>query len=793
VIAETLIRDIRFAARSLARSRRFTIIAVAILALGLGAAGLAFSLVRGVLLEPLPYDRPDELYQVIVRHTGGGRAYEETTVETVVLDVWREAARGVAGAVASNEARRETVFYLSGEGEPQRVPGAFVSSDFFEVLGARPLLGSASPEAVAGGDGAERAVISFDLWQTMFGGDRAAIGRAIDVNGRIVEIAGVMASDFVMPPPVGATIGPEPVAAWVIGIRNEGPTARYDRVFVRVATSVSPAAAADELSGLARGAAVGPPITGIRLEPIRELVVGGVRSGLVMMSVIVGFTLLMTCVSIGAVQLARFSGRARELAVRAALGAGRVRVFTHLLAEGLLLSLAGSAGGLLLVLAGRDTLLAIAPADLPRTAGTGVNAAVIAFMLAASVITGLASTVLPAAVTVATATRHDSLRSRASTGTRSAHRARAALVVVQVVIAVALIAGAGALARSVAHLFAANTGMIDGDAVVFDIHRRLDRSGAVDHARFYDDVIDRVRDLPGVTSAALASSVPFRPRDYYTSDWRSRVITGQYFRTLGVTLLTGREFDRRDNASSPRVAIINRALAGKVFGGADPVGATLDGMTVVGVAPDIRHENLAEDAQPAMYVPFAQQSDARMSVLVRSDARAAATIEAVREVVRRIDPAQPVPGARTVAGILARSDAVRRRTFLLRVLAVVGVFAGLLAALGVHGVAAQSVVERTTEVGVRVSLGATRAQVTRLVLGDALRLVAAGLMGGALLSIALVRGLSSSLYGIGAVDPVGLIGSAMTLGVIAVIACVIPARRAAGIEPMAALRRDSSS
>jgi putative ABC transport system permease protein len=411
------------------------------------------------------------------------------------------------------------------------------------------------------------------------------------------------------------------------------------------------------------------------------------------------------------------------------------------------------------------------------------------FTAAAALLAALAATVVPAASVAATGRI---VTQRAPVSMREQRRARDFLVVAQVVIAVALLAGTGLLVRSMLRLRAVDPGIGRFDVTVIDLHRRVDPAGVpVRGDGFFDEVLRRIRDAPGVESASYASSMPFRPRDYYGQGWRRRVVDAGYFAMLGIPLESGRAFDSRDRAGGEPVAILSRSLAARAFPGRDPIGARFDDdYTVVGVVADVRHVSLDEQPEPALYVPLAQQDESRLSLLLRSALPADVLANTVRGVVAGIDPDQPIGSVTTLRRLRDDSDAVSRRRFELRVLLAVGAFALLLAALGVYGVVAQTVVRRTPEIGVRVTLGASRADVVRLVIGGVGRLLLVGVSGGLLGSLALARLLRTALFGVGPADPLSLLAAPTLLAAAALLAAALPARRAASIDPARALREE---
>jgi predicted permease len=507
-----------------------------------------------------------------------------------------------------------------------------------------------------------------------------------------------------------------------------------------------------------------------------------------MLAAIVGLTLLLTCANIAGIQLARFTRRRREAAIRAALGAVRTRVFAHFMAEGLVLAAAGGILGLLLAAWLQDLLHALAPAGLRRLEHATVDGSVAAFTIAVTLLAGLIATLWPALATASPG--EDIVRGAPVTGTREQRRARDTLVVAQIIIAVALLTGTGALVRSMLHLRNVDIGVRQLDVLVVDLHRRTDQHGPVAATAFYDETLRRVRALPGITGATLATSVPFRPRDYHTADWRRRGVADGYFEALGIPVIAGRTFDDRDVATAEPVAVISRTLAARQFPDADPIGRMLDDYRIIGVVEDVRHESVDVPAEPALYSSLAQRPDARLSLIVRAQQPAASVADAVRGAIAAVDAEQPVQAVALLRQFLDESPAVSRRQFQLNVLLAVAAFALLLAALGVYGVAAQAVVQRTPEIGLRLTMGATRAGVFLLVLGDAARHILTGVLIGAVAGIVFVRVLAAALFRVSPFDPLSIIMAATLLALTALAATALPARHATRIDPVRALRSD---
>lgn len=778
--------DMRQGARALLRAPTFAALSVAILGVGLGAVTIAFALIHAILLEPLPWSDPEQLHEVRLSYESENGTYEASRVPFAMLDAWRSELDGIVRTVASEEARHETDMFVTGGIEPLRVRGAFVSPDWFEVLGSDPSRGRTfflreqDPHV---------AVISSAMWRIVLGADENAIGRTLHLNGVPYSVIGIMGADFEAPPPVISIDADERIDVFV-PIAAMGPRAPgdlHDRALARTLAGVSKEQAESEMSRMARASGGPMRVTGVRLQPVRDIVVGPARTPLGILATVVGLTLLLTCANVSGVQLARFSSRRHEVAVRLALGASRGRVFAHYLAEGIVLALAGGTIGLLLSLWGQDMVRAIAPTGFPRLQGVRIGAPVFLFAFCVALLAGFIATVWPA-IAVAR-TRTSIVRPSGIAATGQPNRARRILVLTQIVIAMMLLSGTGILVRTMQRLRSVDTGVTSLDVLVFDLHRRRDARGPLRPEPFYQAVLERVAAEPGVNGVTLASSVPFRARDYYGPEWRRRIVHEGYFEALGIPLLSGRPFDTRDRAGAEPVTIVSERLVREQFGGRSPIGERFDDARIIGVVADVRHQRPDEPAAAAMYLPFAQNIDSRMSLIVQADLPASTIVPAVRRVVRGVDADQPIGTVASLRQILDRSDAVARRRFHLRVLVIVGLFAALLASLGVYGVAAQTVVSRTPEIGVRVALGATRSDVASLILSGTGRLILTGIALGWLAALAFGRLLASALFEVSPGDPLVLSIAAALLVATALLASALPAHRATRIDPAHALRR----
>jgi putative ABC transport system permease protein len=809
-LEEEMIQDVRFGARMLAKDKTFTFFAVLALALGIGATTAVFSVVEAALLHPLPYD--DARVVAIVENREGHRAQ---ITPANFLD-WREQQTAFehlsAYFVRDGNVR-------AGGAEPRRLHMAVTSADFFEALGVRPVAGRTfrADEETAGH--APVAVVGYGLWQRDFGGDPAAVGKTVAVDGEPYEIVGVMPAEMRFPKDAELWVAPRrlvPEADIDIGDITQVRGLGYLGAVARLRPGVTLDEARAEMELVTdRLRERYPETNGKRYDvvmPLRESLVGDARPALAVLGGAVACVLLIACANVANLLLARSAARQKELAIRSAIGASRLRSVRQLLTESVLLSLAGGAAGLAVAALAVRLIVARAPDVVPPGVAIGLDARALAFTLAVSVATGLVFGVAPAVR--ATAANVDELLRDGGRGTTAgARRARlhGTLIVAEVALSVMLLAGAGLLARSFVALEAVPLGF-EPDGVVT---ARLAPSGGryADDARkdaYYAAALERLGAIPSVEAAGAINTLPLAPgpvsgyvvdaRPALTPDKQPganrRMVTGDYFRAVGMRLLAGRSLDGRDAADAPLVAVVNEAFARQEFPGEDPVGRRLSFGTrangervwleIVGVVADVRSEAADVDPKPEAYVPLAQSSTSGMSLAVRTSGDPAASLPAIRDALASVDPEQPIADVATLDEVVARSLA--RPGFYALLLGAFAAIALAMAAAGVYGVTSYSVSQRAHEIGVRMALGATGARVVGMILGQGARLTLAGLavgVAGALAGSRLVGGL---LFGVTATDPGVFAASVALLAAAALVACAIPARRATKVDPVTALR-----
>jgi predicted permease len=795
-------QDLGYALRTLRRTPGFTVVAVASLALGIGATSAIFSVVNGVLLESLPYATPDRLYEVRTVYPDG------TEYPLSAPDFWsiREGNR----VFERVEAYSSGTFILLGTDEPREVRGASVSDGLLEMLGMRTVHGRGfRRDEHEPGRGAV-SVLDHGFWQREFGGDRGVLGRLVSVGGNPYTIVGVLAPDAQLPFPVDmyTTLYYDSTFSATTAVSRRG---EFLRVFGRARPGTSVAATLDaDMRRIGTRLQSEFPQTNGRLTfgatLLRDVVIGDVRGPLLVLFGAVAFVLLVACANVANLLMARASARQDELAVRAALGAGRGRLVRQLLTESVVLGLLGAVVGLLIAYWGTRALVAAQPADIPRLDEIGVSGTVVAFTLAVAVITGLAFGVLPALQ----ATRGGMMGAlreggRGGAPTGGSHRVRAGLVVAEMALAVMLLTGSGLLIRSFIELTRVDPGFRPDRAAWFRVTLQGDRYRNGQAIR--DQVgalLERMKALPGVTAAAATTLLPLSGRgslvDFAVSDEPPppgvnaeigfASVTPDFFRAVATSLTRGRGFTDQDRSETPLVALINEAGARQWFPGEEPIGKRVTAAgaerEIVGVVADILQRDPGQGAQAQMFVPLAQRTTRSIRIVIRTAGDPLALAPSIRAEVKALDPNLPVAAIEPLEQLLTTSMA--RPRFYTSLLTLFAGVALLLAATGIFGVLSYTVAQRSREISIRMALGAPAGRVVRMIMGSAMSLAAAGVGVGIIGSIALGRVLRSQLFGVSATDPVTLIGVVLVLAASAAVASWLPARRAATVDPVNALR-----
>jgi putative ABC transport system permease protein len=808
---DTLAQDIRYGARMLRRSPGFTAAALVTLALGIGANTAIFTVVDAVLLRPLPYAEPDRLVTVGDRNPEG---FSSNVGFATVLD-WRERSRSFEHLAMM----RGWLPTLVTNGEAERLPAVRVSWNYFDMMGVHPTLGRGFTADEDRPDHWRVLLLSDGLWRRRFGADPSVVGRTVVMNDREYRVIGVMPASF---EPLDAERYYNASAElWApIGYDLKGDSScrscQHLRGFGRLRRGVSVADATAEMNAVREQMRREHPddyeAGAMAIVPLRDAVTGNVQSALYVLLAAVGFVLLIACANVANLLLARSVTRQRELALRAVLGAGRARIVRQLLTESFMLSAGGAAAGVLLAVMAVQGLSAFAPVSLPRLDHIAVDARVLAFTAAITILTSVLFGLVPAwHGAAAGAQRTLAVDSRGSVGGRS--RVRSVLVVADLVLAFVLLAGAGLMMRTVVALTHTSPGF-NSSRILSLQFSLVGKAYAEDPAVvvFQNRTLEKLRAIPGVASAALAGQIPFggngdcwgfhangrmKPNPVDDPCVERYGITRDYLSVMDIPIAAGRGFDETDTAAGQVVILISQSTARTVFGQDNPIGAQVrignatrgPWRTVVGVVGDVHHDDVTEPLAPAMYVPQTQFTDSYLTAVVKTATVDPATVAAAaRAALRDLDPTVPVYQVATLSSLIDKAGS--QQVFVMRLLAGFAIVAVLLAAVGLYGVVAYGVAQRTREVGVRMALGAQRADVTKLVLSSGLSLVAIGVAAGLGAAFAATRYLGTLVFGVSPVDPPTFAAAAAVLTVVALAAHWIPIRRALRIDPSSALRAE---
>jgi putative ABC transport system permease protein len=795
---ESLIQDLHYGARLLIKRPLFTAIAIVTLALGIGANTAIFSVVNAVLLKPLPYPEPERL--VTLRSQQSLPDLDDIKAQSQSFDY-------LGGAVMQ-------ALDYSGESEPVQVQAALCNYDLFKALGARPALGRTISESEDRFGGDPVVVLSHAFWQRHFGGDQNLLGNAITLSGNSYTIIGIMPADFTMPredPDIWASVRvANPIAAQFRGVH-------FLRTYFRLKQGVSLPQAQAEMEGIDQSLEQQYPEENKdrhrSIASLHERVVGNTRPVLLALFGAVGLVFLIACANFANLLLARAASRQQEIVIRAALGAGRGRLIRQMLTESVLLAVLGGACGLVLAMWGIDLLVSLKPANLPRLSAIAIDLRVLAFTLGISVLTGIIFGLVPA-LSASKLNLNEALKEggRASTGGAARHRTRSLLVVSEIAFALVLLIGAGLLIKNFFLLWKVDPGFRSENILTMRIELPEARYREIPkQTQFRLQVLDELNSQSGV-QAAMISELPLSG-DSLTHNFiiegrpplspgeepelETRTVSRDYFSTMNIPLLRGREFAPFDRAGAPLVGMVNESFVRQYFPDADPLGARIRWarantpvwMTIIGVVGDVRHFGLNRSEEPAFYGLYDQLDQPWkrwMYLVARSDQDPVAVAGLVKNQIWKVDNRIPVTKLHTMNEVMAISVAEQRFNMLL-----FGIFAGvaaLLAAVGIYGVMSYTVTQRTHEIGLRMALGASSADVLRLVLRQGASIAATGIAIGLGLAFVTTRLISSFLYGVSATDPATFAVISATLAAVALAACYIPARRATRVDPMIALR-----
>lgn len=810
---ETLIQDLRYAARSLLNSRGFTVVAVLTLALGIGANTAIFSVVNGVLLAPLPYHEPERL--VTVNHFYPSLNNLRASVSVPGFRDYSARTDIFASAAVENF----TAMNFTGAAEPVRVNVTRVTGQFFPLLGVQPALGrSLRPDEAEAGKN-HVVVLTWGFWQRTFGGDRTVLGRKLILDNENYEVVGVMPlsfRDFF----TNRTDLFAPIIFDPADFADSRRTNEYLSFIGRLAPGVTVERAQAELHTFATQLRTTYTDNyasdwDLKVTALSDEAARGVRSGLLILLGAVGFVLLIACANVANLQLARTAARARDIAVRVALGASPKRLVRYLLTESVVLALAGGAVGVVLAVWGVPALLSLNAGNLPATAQVGVDARVLGFALLVSLGTGLLFGLAPA-VQMARTDLHESLKEGGrSVGHRSSLRLRRALVVSTVALALTLLVGAGLLIRSFARVVGVDPGFRPDHLLTFSVSLpSVKYSNDTVRARVLDRLAKTLAATPGVVSAGGTSNIPFggnwstgsfsvegyQPPPNTPSPWGDmRLATPGYLPTMRVPLKAGRQFTDADGAGTPAVCIVDEETVRRYWPNSDPIGKriTFNNLTdssirwiqVVGVVGHMAHEGLDAQKRVQVYFPVAQNGGIPfLGFTVRTTGDPLAALGVVRDAVRSVDPDLPLANVNSMDRLIDLSTGSRRFAMLL--LGGFALLAMVLASIGLYGVMSYTVTQRSRELGVRLALGADRRAVLGLVLAQGFRLALAGVGLGLVVAVAVTRLMKNMLFNLSATDPLTFLSIALLLVLVALVASYLPARRATRLDPIAALRAD---
>ena len=803
---QNFIQDLRFSLRMLFKYRGFTALAVFVLALGIGANSAIFSVVNGVLLRPLDYKNPERL--VVLWE----KMQQTDQLELAPDDFVDYQNRNQVFEKFAASQRQG--FNLTGGDEALRVEGGAVTADLFPLLGVAPALGRTfSPEEDRAG-ASHVVVLSYGLWQRRFGGDRNILNQPITLNGESYTVIGVMPTNFQFPPPMtqGGTANETRSELWVPRILETETYRNSHSLFAigRLKEGVSFAQAKADLESIAmerqQSASQSHSNISVNVMPFHDQVIRRVKPALMILLGAVALVLLIACANVASLLLIKATGRQKEMAIRAALGAGRFRIIRQLLTESLMLALVGGILGLLLAYWGNDFLLSLASGNLPRANDVTVDSRVLGFTLLLSLATGVIFGLLPA-FKASRVNLNESLKEGSRNSTASTSHTQRALVIAEVALSLILLIGAGLLIKSFYQLQQIDPGFKTSNLLVME-SSLPERKYAEPQQQiaFFQQALEKLDALPGVQSAAIVNNPPLSSRrgvdafylegtseasklaDTPLADYRS--ISPDYFQAMQIPLLEGRPFAETDNGNAPPVAIVNRAVVRRYFNNESPLGKRIktkgDWRTIIGVVGDVRQSGLDSEASTHLYVPFYQLPQGRMGIVVRTVIEPSNLVAAIREQFHQLDSELPVYNMQPMEQVISTSVSQRRLNMLL-----LGFFAAialLLSMIGIYGVISYSVSQRTREIGIRLTMGAQPKDVLQMVFKQGFLLALVGIVIGGIGAFALTRYLASLLYEVSVYDfSTFVIVSALAIGV-SLLACYLPARRATKVDPMVALR-----
>jgi putative ABC transport system permease protein len=810
----TLLQDLRYGARMLLKQPGFTAVAVITLALGIGANSAIFSVVNGVLIKPLPYRDPDRLVQFW--ESNPLKNWTQNVVAPANLFDWQKQNRVFEeiAAYMGSDKKGPTLsgLQMESDGEPERIKALYVTGNIFSTLGANASIGRTLREEETWEGKHTVAVLSYGLWRRRFGADPNIVGQKIMFNGRSREVVGVMPPDFYFPSKEAEMWSP---MGWNYAEIAKLRRPHFLRAVGRLKPGVTLEQARAEMKAIASRLEQQYPDTntqmGVGVGPLKEWIVSDVQLPLMVFMAAVAFVLLIACANVVNLSLSHSAARSREIAVRSALGAGRGRIVRQLLTESLLLALTGGVIGSLLALWLKDILVTFSPRDIPRLDEIRLDWRVLGFTVGVTLLTTLLTGLAPALQSSKPNLTSSLKEGGQKGGVGQGSRMRGALVVAEIALALVLVVGAGLMIRSFGQLQKVDPGFDPNNVLSLSVS--LPESKYPEDAQqraFFDQAEQRIRRLPGVvavgstTTPALTgytwtsdATIDGRPPEDYPREIRHKVITPDYFRAMGVTLLKGRFFNESDNDKSQPVTIVNATLARRHFPGEDPIGKRIKfskpqlkgpWQTIIGVVNDEKQDGLGAKVEHETYQSYLQNAQGQMTLIVRAAMDPQSLAGAIREEIRALDRSLPLYDIKTMR--VAIYESLARERFITLLLVVFAALALLLASVGIYGVMSYSVTQRTHEIGVRMALGAQTRDVLKLVVAQGGMLAAAGVAMGMVSAFALTRLMKTLLFGVSATDPATYIVVALLLTIVALLACYVPARRAAKVDPMVALRTE---
>jgi putative ABC transport system permease protein len=808
---ETLLQDIKYGARVLIKSPGFTIVAVLALMLGIGANSAIFSVVNTILIRPLPYKDPDQL--VLINHN-----YPKLDLKASVSNPGYVHYRDNAKSFSSVAALDGWRVNLTGDGEPEQLQGSAVTPNLFSTLGATPAQGRIFTDEEAQPGRNHVVVLSDGFWRKRYAGDKNVVGRNITLNGESYNVVGIMPPSFQFGRELGRNMDIwSPLAFTPEELSPSNFTYEHLVVLARLKPDVSFKQAQAEMDSIAanirREYMKGEDASqwGLTLDSLNELIVGDIKPALLVLLAAVAFVLLIACANVANLMLARGAGRQKEIAIRTALGANRFRVIRQLLTESILLSLVGGGLGLLMAMWGVDLLLKMNAEKIPRAYEISLDSNVLLFTVGVSLLTGIVFGLVPAFQS-SKVDLNDTLKEGGRTGIGIMRAGlRNGLVVAEVAMAIVLLVGAGLLIRSFMRLQHVNPGFEPRNLLVLQLslpdfkYKEPQQKNA-----FFEQLLAQVRTLPGVKNAAAVSVLPMSGNnesgsfqiqgkpvaDNEMSPHGDRwAATANYYETMNIPLVKGRYFTERDNADAPGVAIIDETMARKYWPNEDPIGQriTFEGgrdnprwREIVGIVGHVKHKGLEGESRVQYYIPYKQRPRSGMFVVVQTAGDPTSLAGSVRGAIASIDKDLPVFRVSTMDKLVA--DSLTQRRFAMLLLGLFAFVALALAVVGIYGVMSYMVAQRTNEIGIRMALGAQLADVLKMVIGQGMVPVLIGVCLGVAGAFAATRLMASLLYGVTATDPLTFVGVPLLLAGVALLACLIPARRATKVNPMTALR-----